>query len=200
MNSVDMANDLINRARKLVDSHHFELDKLLNRTEQDLQLIQQERKELHKKLKENEVLKADLDKTLHKEKHIQQLELLKEQNRVSEQKFAYLKDMERKMKQIVLDWKKSEKKEEAMKNLYHLLFKKNDAVVVNKLAKKVDKQYKETKQPVVLGATVKLKKNYQVGEVMGFKGKRAIVKVGQLPMNIDIEDLIVVEKMEEPKK
>ena len=87
-----------------------------------------------------------------------------------------------------------------MKNLYHLLFKKNDAVVVNKLAKKVDKQYKETKQPVVLGATVKLKKNYQVGEVMGFKGKRAIVKVGQLPMNIDIEDLIVVEKMEEPKK
>jgi len=191
---------LINRARKLVDSHHFELDKLLNRTEQDLQLIQQERKELHKKLKENEVLKADLDKTLHKEKHIQQLELLKEQNRVSEQKFAYLKDMERKMKQIVLDWKKSEKKEEAMKNLYHLLFKKNDAVVVNKLAKKVDKQYKETKQPVVLGATVKLKKNYQVGEVMGFKGKRAIVKVGQLPMNIDIEDLIVVEKMQEPKK
>ena len=128
------------------------------------------------------------------------MELLKEQNRVSEQKFAYLKDMERKMKQIVLDWKKSEKKEEAMKNLYHLLFKKNDAVVVNKLAKKVDKQYKETKQPVVLGATVKLKKNYQVGEVMGFKGKRAIVKVGQLPMNIDIEDLIVVEKMQEPKK
>ena len=53
---------------------------------------------------------------------------------------------------------------------------------------------------MVLGATVKLKKNYQVGEVMGFKGKRAIVKVGQLPMNIDIEDLIVVEKMEEPKK
>ena len=73
-------------------------------------------------------------------------------------------------------------------------------MVVNKLAKKVDKQYKETKQPVVQGATVKLKKNYQVGEVMGFKGKRAIVKVGQLPMNIDIEDLIVVEKMQEPKK
>jgi len=42
-----------------------------------------------------------------------------------------------------------------------------------------------------------LKKNYQVGEVIGFKGKRAIVKVGQLPMNIDIEDLLVVEKIEE---
>jgi hypothetical protein len=49
----------------------------------------------------------------------------------------------------------------------------------------------------VVGSTVKLKKNYQVGEVIGFKGKRAIVKVGQLPMNIDIEDLLVVEKIEE---
>ena len=47
---------------------------------------------------------------------------------------------------------------------------------------------------------VKLKKNYQVGEVIGFKGKRVIVKIGQLPMNIDLEDLMVVEKIEEVKK
>ena len=197
---IGLPKHLINRARKLVDSHHFELDKLLNRTEQDLQLVQQERKDLHKKLKENDSLKAELDKVLHKEKHIQQIELLKEQNRVSEEKFAYLKDMERKIKQIALDWKKSDKKEEVMKNLYNLLFKKNDAIVINKLAKKVDKQYKEIAIPIVLGAMVKLKKNYQVGEVIGFKGKRAIVKVGQLPMNIDVEDLMVVEKIEEVKK
>jgi len=197
---IGLPKNLINRARKLVDGHHFELDKLLNRTEQDLQLVQEERKELHKKLKENDSLKLELDKVLHKEKHIQQIEILKEQNRVSEEKFAYLKDMERKIKQIALDWKKSEKKEEVMKNLYNLLFKKNDAIVINKLAKKVDKHYKETKQPIIVGAMVKLKKNYQVGEVIGFKGKRAIVKIGQLPMNIDLEDLMVVEKIEEVKK
>ena len=46
---------------------------------------------------------------------------------------------------------------------------------------------------------MKLKKNYQVGEVIGFKGKRAIVKVGQLPMNIDVEDLLVIEKIVEGK-
>jgi len=197
---IGLPKHLINRARKLVDSHHFELDKLLNRTEQDLQLVQQERKDLHKKLKENDSLKVELDKVLHKEKHIQQIELLKEQNRVTEEKFAYLKDMERKIKQIALDWKKSDKKEEVMKNLYNLLFKKNDTIVINKLAKKVDKQYKETKQPIMVGAMVKLKKNYQVGEVIGFKGKRAIVKVGQLPMNIEVEDLMVVEKIEETTK
>ena len=197
---IGLPKHLINRARKLVDSHHFELDNLLNRTEQDLQLVQQERKDLHKKQKENEQLQTELKKVLDKEKHVQQIELLKEQNRVAEEKFAYLKDMERKIKQIALDWKKSEKKEEVMKNLYNLLFKTNDKIVINRLAKKVDKNYKELAVPIVLGSMVKLKKNYQVGEVIGFKGKRAIVKVGQLPMNIDLEDLMVVEKIDEPKK
>jgi len=193
---IGLPKHLINRARKLVDTHHFELDKLLNRTEQDLQLVQQERKELHKKLKENDSLKVSLQQILDKEKHHQQISLLKEQNRVAEEKFAYNKDMDRKLKQIALDWKKSEKKEEVMKNLYNLLFKKNDAIVINKLAKKVDKNFKESSAPILVGSMVKLKKNYQVGEVMELKGKRAIVKVGQLPMNIDLVDLMVVEKIE----
>ena len=141
----------------------------------------------------------DLQKTLHKEKHIQQINLLREQNKIAEDKFAYLKDMERKLRQIALDWKKADKKEEVMKNLYHLLFKKNDAIVINKLAKKVDKQYKELLQPIEVGMMVKLKKNYQVGEVIGFKGKRAIVQIGQLPMNVALTDLIAVQKLEEKK-
>lgn len=197
---IGLPKHLINRARKLVDSHHFELDKLLNRTEQDLQLVQQERKELIKKIKENDHLQAELKRTLDKEKHIQQIELLKEQNKVAENKFVYLKDMERKLKQIAMDWKKSDKKEQVMKDLYNLLFKKNDTIVINKLAKKVDKQYKELGNPIEIGSMVKLKKNYQVGEVMEIKGKRAIVKIGQLPMNFDFEDLIVVEKIEEVPK
>ena len=192
---IGLPKNLINRARKLVDTHHFELDKLLNRTEQDLQLVQKERRELHKKLKENEQLQHELSKALDKEKHLQQVQLLREQNRIAEEKFAYNKDMDRKLKQIALDWKKSEKKEEVMKNLFNLLFKKNDAIVINKLAKKVDKNFKETNAPIVVGSTVKLKKNYQVGEVLELKGKRAIVKVGQLPMNIDLADLLVVEEI-----
>ena len=192
---IGLPKNLINRARKLVDSHHFELDKLLNSTEQDLQLIQKERRELNKKIKEVEILQHELNKTLNKEKHLQQVALLKEQNRVAEEKFIYLKEMERKLKQIALDWKKSDKKEEVVKNLYNLLFKKNDKIVINKLAKKVDKNYKELATPIEVGATVKMKNNYQVGEVLDIKGKRAIVKIGQLPMNIDLVDLVVVEKI-----
>ena len=192
---IGLPKNLINRARKLVDSHHFELDKLLNSTEQDLQLIQKERRDLIKKLKEVDIVQAELNKTLNKEKHLQQITLLKEQNRVAEEKFTYLKEMERKLKQIALDWKKTEKKEEVVKNLYNLLFKKNDKIVINKLAKKVDKNYKELSKPIEVGATVKMKNNYQVGEVLDIKGKRAIVKIGQLPMNIDLVDLVVVEKI-----
>jgi DNA mismatch repair protein MutS2 len=192
---IGLPKNLINRARKLVDSHHFELDKLLNSTEQDLQLIQKERRDLIKKLKEVDILQAELNKTLNKEKHLQQITLLKEQNRVAEEKFTYLKEMERKLKQVALDWKKADKKEEVVKNLYNLLFKKNDKIVINKLAKKVDKNYKELSKPIEVGATVKMKNNYQVGEVLDIKGKRAIVKIGQLPMNIDLVDLVVVEKI-----
>ena len=79
--------------------------------------------------------------------------------------------------------------------LANLLFKKNDKIVINKLAKKVDKNYKELSKPIEVGATVKMKNNYQVGEVLDIKGKRAIVKIGQLPMNIDLVDLVVVEKI-----
>ena len=67
------------------------------------------------------------------------------------------------------------------------------------MAKKVDKQYKELLQPIEVGMMVKLKKNYQVGEVIGFKGKRAIVQIGQLPMNVALTDLIAVQKLEEKK-
>src|SRR5450432_2639638 len=74
---------LINKARKLVDADHFSLDKLLNRTEQDLLA---ERKNLEKLLKENEKLKKEMEQVINREKHLQQIELLKNQNTISGEK------------------------------------------------------------------------------------------------------------------
>jgi DNA mismatch repair protein MutS2 len=48
---------LIQRARKLVDDEHFQLDKLLNNTEKTLQQVDKEKKDLQRLLKENEHLK-----------------------------------------------------------------------------------------------------------------------------------------------
>lgn len=192
---IGLPQHLINRARKLVDEDHFKLDRLLNRTEQDLQQLEQEKKQLHKLLRENDRLKKEMETVMDKERHRQQVEILKNQNRITEERLVYLKDMERKLKQIVLDWKKAENKQDVIKNLQNLLFKQKEAIVVNKLAKKVDQKYKELNQHITVGSLVKLRKNYQVGEVKEIRGKRAIVQVGQLPINVDLADLVVVEKV-----
>ncbi len=196
---IGLPKHLITKARKLVEDDHFKLDRLLNRTEQDLQQLEQEKKQLHQLLRENDKLKKEMEQVMDKERHRQQVELLKQQNRITEDRLVYLKDMERKLKQVVLDWKKNENKQEVVKNLQKLLFKQKEAIVVNKLAKKVDLQYKELNQHIEVGMLVKLKKNYQVGEVKEIRGKRAIVQIGAIPMNVDLADLVSVQKVDLPK-
>lgn len=194
---IGLPKHLISRARKLVEEDHFKLDRLLNRTEQDLQQLEKEKKELHRLLRENEKLKKEMEQVMNKERHQQQIELLKNQNKITEERLQYLKDMERKLKQIVLDWKKTENKNEVIKNLQNLLFKQKETIVVNKLAKKVDKKYRELNTEIAPGTLVKLKKNYQVGEVKEIRGKRAIVQIGALPINVELSDLTAVAKIEE---
>jgi DNA mismatch repair protein MutS2 len=126
--------------------------------------------------------------------------LLKHQNQIAEERIAYLKDMERKLKQVVLDYKKTDNKNEVMKNLQNLLFKKDEKQVVSKMAKKVNAKYNELKEDIVVGSLVKLKKNYQVGEVKEIRGKRAIVQIGLLPMNVEMVDLVVVQKIQEKEE
>ncbi len=191
---IGLPKHLINQAKKLVDENHFRLDKLLNRTEQDLQVLQKEKQELKKLLDENEHLKKQLSSELSKEKHNQQLEILKHQNKITEEKIVYFKDMERKLKQIVLEWKKTENKNEVIKQIQQLLFKRKENNIKNKFAKKIESKYRELQTPVSVGSKVKMKKNYQVGEVKEIRGKRAVVQIGVLPINIDINDLVAVEE------
>jgi len=192
---IGLPQSLIQRARKLVDEDHFKLDKLLNRTEQDLQQLEIDKKELHKLIRENEKLKKEMVVLMDTEKHRQQIETQKHQNKITEDRLAYLKEMERNLKQIVLDWKRAEDKNTVVKNLQTLLFKSPEKIVVNKLAKKVDNRYKELNTEVAIGVLVKIKTNYQVGEVKELRGKRAIVQIGALQMNVEVSNLVVVEKI-----
>ena len=41
-----------------------------------------------------------------------------------------------------------------------------------------------------------MKKNHQVGEVKEIRGKRAIVQIGMLPMNVELSDLVAVQDKE----
>jgi DNA mismatch repair protein MutS2 len=191
---IGLSSHLITKARALVDEDHFSLDKLLNRTEQDLRQIEKKENDLQQLVKENERLKKEMTTVMNKERHRQEVELLKQQNQVTEERIAYLKDMERKLKQILLEWKKAEDKNEPIKQMHNLLFKKKDEIVTNKLARKVQGKYEEITSDIVVGAKVKLKKNYQVGSVKEIRGKRAIVQVGMLPMSVELADLVVVQE------
>jgi DNA mismatch repair protein MutS2 len=191
---IGLEKELINRARNLVDEKQFELDKLLSRTEQDLQAVQQREKELTRLMKENEALKKQLELTLDKEKHKQQVELLREQNKISEERMAYLKDMERKLKQILIDWRKEEDKSKVMKQMQALLFKRNEKISLTKKQRKLEEKYQQVGGDIKIGDKVMMKRNHQVGKVIELRGKRAIVQVGVLPMQLELKDLVVVKE------
>jgi DNA mismatch repair protein MutS2 len=191
---IGLDKGLIQRARQLVDDDQFRLDKLLNRTEQDLRDLEKKEKELHVAMKEYERLKKEMEQVLHKERHTQQVELLKEQNRLSEERIAYLKDMERKLKQMLVEWRKEDNKNKVIKQMEALLFKKNEQKAVSKMQKKIDSKFAEVGGEIKVGDKVKMKRNHQVGEVMELRGKRAVVKIGLLPMQVEVGDLVVVKE------
>ena len=194
---IGLEPSIIKRARQLVDEDHFRLDKLLNRTEQDLQTIEKEKTELQRLVRENERMRKDMEVLISKEKHSQQVELLKQQNRITEDRLAYLKDMERKLKQIVMDWKKAEgeeNKKELLRQIRDLLFKQHVKQKDEKVKKKINSRYEVIGGEIRIGQKVLMKKNHQVGEVREIKGKKAVVQLGMMPITVELGDLTVVEE------
>lgn len=199
---IGLEKRLIDKARRLVDENHFSLDKLLNRTEQDLRKLEDKEKELQKLLKHNERLKQEMEVKLDKEKHRQQVEMQREQNRITEDRLRYLKDMERKLKQIVLDWRKTEGQEdkrELMKQLQILLFAQRQQQVSDKKKKKLDERYEEIPGEPIVGALALMQQNNKVGTIREIRGKKAVVLLGALPITVNIDDLVLVREKVVPE-
>lgn len=189
---IGLEKRLIEKARGLVDEDHFTLDKLLNRTEQDLQKLDLEKKQLVHLLKENERLKKEMQEVMDKEKHAREMERLKHQNKVSEEKLAYLKDMERRLKAMVIEWRKAEDKDHVVKMIHALLFHQKEKMVAEKHKKKLHEKFVEVGGEVSIGDKVQMKQNRQVGIVKELRGRKALLQVGVMPMTVDIKDLVVV--------
>ena len=65
------------------------------------------------------------------------------------------------------------------------------------MRKKVESKFIELPGEIKIGEKVKMKKNHQVGEVIELRGKKAVVKIGLLPMHVDIRDLVLVKEKQE---
>ena len=188
---------LIQKARKLVDENHFQLDRLLNQSEQDLQKINQERKKLDQLLRENEQLKKEMQMVLKKEKHLQETERMRLSNAISAEKINYLKETERKLKALVIEWRKAEEKEPVVKMIQALLMGQKDKFKHENHQKKINEKFDEVGGEIMVGSKVKMKQNRQIGVVKELRGKKAMLQVGVMPVLVELKDLVVVKDKSE---
>lgn len=193
---IGLDKKLIGRARKLVDEDQFRLDKLLNRTEQDMQKLDEEKITLDKLLKENEHLKKEMNRVMEKELHRQEVEKLQEQNKISAEKINYLKDMECRLKAMVFEWRKTEDKDTVVKMIHALLFNQKEKMQKDRQQKKLNEKFLEVEGDIKIGDKVKMRQNRQVGIVKEIKGKKAVLQVGVVPITVALEDLVVVREKE----
>lgn len=185
---------IIERARELTERGHFKLDKMLLKTEQQAVRLGQKEKELDKLIKENEQSKKKYEDLADKEKLKQHYNTLKLQNQVKKEELEYLRDMERKFKQIIQDWKKADNKQEVIEAAEIVLFKKKQVQANAALAKKADKNYKTVGGKPEVGNFVRHKTNHQVGIVTEIKDKKAVVTIGKMPFTIKLDEWVVVSK------
>ena len=184
------------KAKKLVDQNHFQLDRLLNSTEQDFNSIKQEKKKLQILINENEALKKEMEFVIQKEKHLQEVERIKLNNKILEDKIIYLKEMERKLKSLLSEWRKTEDKASVIKTIQSLLYNQKEYVVKKNKDDLSKEKYVEISGEVQIGDTVRMKKNKQTALVKEIRGKKALLQVGTVPMLVSISDLVMIKEKE----
>lgn len=190
----DLPKKIIERARELTERGHFKLDKMLLKTEQQAVRLGQKEKELNQKLKEHETARKKYEEQTDKEKQKQHIQTLKLQNEIKKEELEYLRDMERKLKQIIQDWKKSENKQEVIAAAEKVLFKKKQIKANAAQAKKADKNYKTVGGIPKPGDYMRHKANHQVGILQEINDKKAIIKIGKMPFTVKLEEWVVVSK------
>ncbi|XZF16706.1 endonuclease MutS2 [Chitinophagaceae bacterium MMS25-I14] len=191
---------IIERARQITDRGHFKLDKMLLQTEQQSVRLGDKEKELDSLIRENEKLRKNYETLTDKERLKQHYATLKLQNQIKKEELDYLRDMERKFKQIIHDWKKAENKQDVIAAAENVLFKKKQIQANAAMAKKADKNYDVVGGVIHIGDLVRNKVNHQVGRVEEVRDKRAIVRIGQMPFNINLDEWVVVRQKEKPTK
>lgn len=185
---------IIDRARKLTDENHLRLDKLLLEVEQQSVQLEKKAKRLEKQLVQSKSSQEKYERLAQKEAHQQQLATLKLQNQIKQEELEYLRDTERKFRQLIQEWKKTENKQEVIHAAEQLLFRKKHMKQNAAAAKKADKKYKALSGQARVGSLVRHKKNHQIGRVEQINDKNAIIRIGKLPFTVNLEEWIPVEE------
>ena len=189
-----LSKKIIDRAKQITDRGHFKLDKMLLQTEQQSVRLGDKEKKLDNVLKENERIKKKYEELTDKEKLNQHYGTLKLQNKIKKEELDYLRDMERKFKQIIHDWKKAEDKQEVIASAEKILFKRKQIQTNEAAAKKADKNYETIGTKPQIGDLVRNTQNHQVGTLISLKDKKAVIQIGNLPFQVNIEEWVTVRR------
>lgn len=196
----ELSKKVIDRARQLTERGHFKLDKMLHQTEQQSVRLGDKEKYLAKLIDENEALKERYEDLIDKERLRQHFETLKLQNKIKKEELDYLRDTERKFKQIIHDWKKAENKQEVIDSAEKILFRKKQIQQNEAAARKADKKFKLSGREPQEGDLVRNTQNHQVGRLTEIKGKKAVVRIGQMPFIVTLGEWVTVEEKKEVKR
>lgn len=191
---------IIQRAQQITDRGHFKLDKMLLQTEQQTVRLADKEKKLNQLIAENEKLKHRYEELTDKERLKQHHDTLKLQNKIKKEELDYLRDTERKFKQIIHDWKKADNKQEVISAAEKVLFRKKQIESNQAAARKADKNYEVVGGKPTVGDLVRHQTNHQIGILESLRDRRAIVRIGQMPFNVNIEEWIVVRKKQQQKE
>jgi DNA mismatch repair protein MutS2 len=194
---IGLSKRLTDAAKQLINQNHYRLDHLLNKTQQQLDKISEKEKTLHRLIQENKTLQHRLENELNREQHRQQIEILKHKNKAQEQKWVELKDLERKIKAILHEWKRAEDKNKAIQQMQVLLYGQKQKNQPTKKERLILDQYEETGGEIEIGNEVRSIHNRKVGIVKEIRGKQVLVQIGNLPISIKKEDLVRVVKKKE---
>lgn len=189
-----LPSKIIDRARNLTERGHVKLDKILHQTEQQSVRLGGKEKQLDELIRHNEKLRDKYEAMIDKERLTQHYETLKLQNKIKKEELDYLRDTERKFKQIIHDWKKADNKQDVIQAAENVLFRRKAIASNANAAKKADKSYDTVGGAPQPGDLVRHKTNHQVGTVTELRDKKATVRIGKLPFQVGIEEWVVVRK------
>lgn len=191
---IGIQEKIISRAKQLAEKGQLKLDQLLLKTEQKLLSIKDKEIKLSQLIKENDILKKEFERLNNKEKFKQEQAIIKLQNTIKLEELTYLQEMERNIKQIITEWKKSENKAEVIKSAEEILFKKKQIQSNKKAAHKANKNYETVGSTPQKGDTVRHKQNHQIGTIIKLKANNATIQINKLPFNVNIDEWVVVKK------
>ena len=192
---------LIERAKEMVDQQHYQLDLLLNKVEQEHQLLLEKEKELTTKTTELNTLKKNYETLLAK---VQQTRERQTQQTVvtnNAKTTPYIREAERRLQKLLRDW-------ETRKDLDVVAAQTKKTIVVEAppAPKKEEPKQKpqpqhnqpkhkqpEVKKPVLrlnIGAKVKVVSFNKNGVIESVKGNKVTVRTDEMRVVVSKDDLV----------